>query len=210
MANSGFRFVDIRDESEYLRDEVYVENLDELRQRHAVVLEFLSAEWQCAHCGRLYRGRDNFKSFGCAMHSSQIVYDKCTGEGTYWCCGATAGKGQLQIGCTPCIHSRRKEDFIDVVLAGDSFKNLSLEIVERLKPFPIGRQMIVGRTDDGKSYRFATSQAQLDKVRIEQSGLTYGESVIDEEDEMELLEQWNNRAVQQVGSDNWKIKLFIK
>lgn len=214
------RYVDVRNEDEYITDEPRQSTLDEVRQRYKFTEEFLSQPLQCSHCGGLYRPKDNFGGFLCRFHPGGLQYNRDTSEFYYTCCNQSPQTIHLTIGCVPCIHSCRERDFTDIVLAQEGFKYLPMEMVDILKSFPVDRSMIVGSDYTQAKYMFATSEAQLLRVKalaVPGRKLTEddpeddfgGEDAFshnnDEDDA--LLEAHENNIV--VADDNWKIKMYI-
>lgn len=218
--DSAPRYVDVREEDEYITDEPRQNTLEEVRQRYKFTDEFLSQQLQCSHCGSAYRPKDNFGGFFCRFHPGSLRYDSETSEFYYDCCRESPQTVHLTIGCKPCIHSSRKIDFTDIVLAQKGFKYLPVDIVDILKSFPIDRSMIVGVDYKQAKYLFATSEPQLLREKAlalpgrslvdEDPEDDYGgadQFALDDDDDEALLNSHANSIV--VADDNWKIKLYI-
>ena len=217
------RYVDIRDESEYISDLPKQSDIEEVRQRYAFTREFLAQELSCSHCGLLYRPRDNFGKFGCRMHCGTLETSD-NGNFYYSCCGEDTYTAAMTVGCVPCIHSFRAQDFNDIVMTQVGYKNLPIDLVDILKPFPIDKNMIVAVNHRDGKYMFATSQAQLLRVRAlshpgrpipgtiyehDEDLDEYGadDDPVDHEDEEQMMDDWSSSI--RVASDNWKIKMFL-
>jgi len=214
------RYTDIREEDEYILDEERHDTVHEILERYKFTFEFLSQQLQCSRCGHPYRPKDNFAGFGCSMHPGSLRFDRDTGLFSFSCCGQSPQDAHITVGCVPCIHSFRKQDFNDIVLTQEGNKYLPAEMVDILRPFPIDRQMIIGTDCQRSRYIFATSKAQLLRQRAlahpdrkvgddDDEGDEYGDAYFeqDDDDEEDMLKEWEESHV--VADDNWKIKMYI-
>jgi hypothetical protein len=217
-------YTDIRGEDEYIFDEQKQDSVHEVFERYKFTLEFLSQDLQCSHCGALYRPKDNFAGFRCRMHPGSIRLDGDEEFSTMSCCGQTFAETQLSVGCVPCIHSFRVQDFNDIILTQQGHKYLPMEMADILKAFPIDRKMIIGEDYEKSRYVFATSEAQLLRERalshpdrkvtsfdmdddLDEYGDSFAASNDVDKEEEELLQAWEESI--QVADDNWKIKMYI-
>lgn len=213
------KYFDIREEREYMVDEEKHDSVEEIRQRYKFTFEFLAHKLKCAQCGSEYRPQDNFRGFLCQFHPGSIFFDDRQNNFLLSCCKQTVHDSRLTVGCVPCIHSSRKMDFEDIVLAQKGFKFLPIEMVDILRPFPIDKTMIVGTNKQEGKYAFATSQAQLLRERalnhpkrdlfeeIEEEIYTKDPFENEATEDEDLLAAYSNGI--RVSDDNWKIKLLI-
>ena len=215
-------YTDIQNENEYILDEQQQDSVHEILERYKFTFEFLSQDLQCSHCGSSYRPKDNFGGFFCRMHPGTLQFESEQNSFTMSCCGQTFAESQITVGCVPCIHGFRPQDFNDILMTQQGYKYLPMEMVDVLKSFPIDRKMIIEADYENSRYVFATSEAQLLRERtlaypnrkastVEDDFDEYGDdhAAADDtsKDEEELLKAWEKSI--QVADDNWKIKMYI-